>query len=290
MNLLEGKAVVVTGAGRGIGRGVAIAAAAEGAAVVVADYGVSVDGGKPSSIPAEEVAEQIREAGGRAVAVSDSVATMAGAERIVATATAEFGGVDGVVCSAGIQRPASFLDMTEDDWDSVIATHLKGHFTVLQAAGRAMARQGRGGSLVAMGSGYLSGTPTLANYRAAKAGVLALTLTAAMDLAGTSVRANCIAPAANTRMTEGHGVQVNGGPEDIAPMAVYLLSDLSKEVNGQIFSASGGRIAGWSDPFEDRIVRKDGHWTAQEISREIPALVHEHPSDGAGVLVTPPIN
>lgn len=290
MTLLEEKVVVVTGAGRGIGREVAIAAAAEGAAVVVADYGVAMDGGEPSSTVAGAVAAEIQAAGGRAIGVGDTVVTVAGAERMVRTAVEQFGRIDGVVCSAGVLRPSAFLEMSEDDWDTVIATHVRGHFTVFQAAARAMVEQGTAGSLVAVGSGYLSGTPMIANYRTAKAGVLALTMTAAMELAEHSIRANCFAPAANTRMTESFGVQVQGDAGDVAPMAVYLLSDLSKDVNGQIFSVAGGRIAGWSDPFEDRIVRKQGRWTAEELSREIPALVHEHPLDGAGVLLGPPIN
>ncbi|MEU3986534.1 SDR family NAD(P)-dependent oxidoreductase, partial [Streptomyces sp. NPDC026672] len=158
MGLLDGRVVVVTGAGRGIGRSVAVAAAGEGAGVVVADYGVAMDGSVPSSSVAEEVAGEIRAQGGDAVAVGDSVTTMEGARRIVQAALSRWGRVDGLVCSAGILRPGSFLDMTEEDWDGVVGTHLKGHFTMMQTAARVMAEQGTGGSLVAMGSGYLSPT------------------------------------------------------------------------------------------------------------------------------------
>jgi NAD(P)-dependent dehydrogenase (short-subunit alcohol dehydrogenase family) len=288
VGLLDGKCIVVTGAGRGIGRSVAIAAAAEGARVVVADYGVALDGGAPSSAAADDVVEAIRQQGGEAVSVADSVTTMAGAERIVETGVSRWGQVDGLVCCAAILRPSSFLDMSEQDWDDVVNTHLRGHFTMMQTAARAMAKQGSGGSLVAFGSGYLSPTPHLANYRAAKAGVVALTKTAAMDLAGTSIRANCVSPAANTRMTEGTGLRIRGEADDIAPLVVYLLSDLSKEVTGQIFSSAGDRIAGWSDPFENHVLRRLGGWTPEALAQEVPALVHEHPADGVGVLEETP--
>lgn len=290
MGLLARKVVVVTGAGRGIGREAAIAAAAAGAAVVVADYGVSTDGTEPSSALADEVAAEIRAAGGKAVGLGDSVVEMDGAKRIVGTAVEQFGTVDGIVCSAGLFRPGPFLHMSEEDWDSVIATHLRGHFNMFQAGARAMVEQDIAGSLVAMGSGYLSGTGSLANYRAAKAGVLALTMTVAIDLTEYGIRANCLAPAANTRMTETFGMRVLGEAADVAPMTTFLLSDLATEINGQIFSVAGGRIAGWADPFEDHVVRKEGRWTPEEISREIAALVHRHPTDGVGINAGAPIN
>ena len=290
MGLLDGKVVVVTGAGRGLGRSIAIEAGVQGAAVVVADYGVSVDGGDPSSTVADEVAAEITQAGGSAVAVGETVVEMAGAKRIIDTALERFGRLDGVVCSAGLMRPGHFLELSEEDWDNVVATHLRGHFAVLQTGARAMVERDIAGSMIAMGSGYLSGTGLLANYRAAKAGVLALALTAAIDLADKGIRVNCIAPAANTRMTEAFNVKVHGEAADVAPMATYLLSDLSREVNGQIFSIAGGRISGWADPYQDYTATKEGRWSPEEISREIPNLVRVHPSDGAGVLASTPIN
>jgi NAD(P)-dependent dehydrogenase (short-subunit alcohol dehydrogenase family) len=290
MGLLDGKAIVVTGAGRGIGREVALAAGAAGAQVVVADYGVALDGGEATSELAAEVAAEIASAGGEAVGVGDSVTTKEGAERIVNTTIERFGRIDGALTAAGIQRPGPFLEMSEEDWDGVIATHLRGQFTVLQAAAKAIVAQGGGGSLVAMGSGYLSGAPHLANYRAAKAGVLALAMTAAAELEELGVRVNTLAPAANTRMTDGFGVKVKGEAADVAPLALYLLSDLSKDVTGQIFSIAGGRIAGWSDPFENKVVLKDGRWTVEELAGHVPGLVAKHPSDGEGVLLSAPIN
>jgi NAD(P)-dependent dehydrogenase (short-subunit alcohol dehydrogenase family) len=290
MGLLDDKVVVITGAGRGVGRAIAIESGAQGASVVVADYGVSINGGDPSSTVADEVADEIRQAGGLAVAIGETVVESAGAKRIIDSTLEHFGRLDGVVCSAGLMRPNHFLEMSEEDFDSVVATHLRGHFTVLQAGARAMVERNIAGSLIAMGSGYLSGTGYMANYRAAKAGVLALALTAAIDLAPTGIRVNCIAPAANTRMTESFGVKVHGEAADVAPMATFLLSDLSGDVNGQIFSIAGGRISGWADPFQDYTATKDGRWTAEEISREIPSLVRVHPSDGAGVLASAPIN
>ena len=272
MSLLDQKVIVVTGGGRGIGQAVARAAAAAGACVVVADAGVALDGSAPSSEIAEQVVEEIRAAGGRAVAVTASVATLAGAREIIEAGLDTFGAVHGAVCCAGILRHRPLAEMSEEDWDAVIAVHLKGHFTIFREAIRAFPPGA--GSLVGLSSGYVLGDPDRANYRAAKAGVIALMQSAALLGEGTGFRANCISPRANTRMTEASGMVMDGNPDDVAPVALYLLSDLSVGVNGQVFSVMGAEIARWQGPLELPALRHpDGRWTPEDIDRHIGRLL-----------------
>ncbi len=264
---LQGKSIAITGAGRGIGRAVAISAAAAGAKVVVADYGVSMDGSDPSSEVADAVVQEIRDAGGEAVAVADTVATMEGGERIVQTAIDTFGRIDGAVCVAGILRERMLFNMTEEDWDPVIETHLKGHFTVFRAASAAMRKQ-KSGSLVAFTSGAFQGSIAQANYAAAKGGIVSLTRSAAVGLKKYGVTANAIAPVAKTRMSDNVPMDLPdvGTAEDVAPMVLFLLSDRAKHITGQIYTASAGKIAVWSQPRELRSMIKDGQWTPEEIA------------------------
>lgn len=271
---LEGRAVAITGAGGGIGRAVALACATEGARVVVADHGVSVDGSDPSSEVADAVAEEIRDLGGEAVAVADTVTTMAGGERIVATAVERFGRIDGVVCVAGILRERMLFNMTEDEWDPVIDVHLKGHFTVFRAAAARM-RQQRSGSLVGFTSGAFQGSIAQANYSAAKGGVVSLVRSAAVGLAKYGVTANAVAPIARTRMSDSvpGGLAEMGEPEDVAPLVVYLLSEHATHVTGQVYTAVGGRIAVWNQPQEVREMRTDGRWTPARIAAELDDAV-----------------
>ena len=272
---LSGKSVAVTGAGRGIGRAVAMACAAEGAGVVVNDYGVAVDGSSPTSEVAEQVVAEIRAAGGRAVANADSVTTMEGGERIVQTAVDEFGRIDGVVCVAGILRERMLFNMTEDEWDPVISTHLKGHFTVFRAAAARM-REQKSGTLIGFTSGaYASGSVAQANYSAAKGGVVSLVRSAAAGMFRYGVTANCIAPIARSRMSAGVPGEIAdiGEPEDVAPLVVYLLGDGARHVTGQVYTAVGGRISVWSVPTELRSMRTDGRWTPEAISQRLDAEV-----------------
>ncbi|MBV8690560.1 MAG: SDR family oxidoreductase [Actinobacteria bacterium] len=278
MGYLEGKSIAVTGAGRGIGRAVALAAAAEGASVVVADIGVSMDGSDPTSEVADGVVKEIANAGGTAVAVADSVTTMEGGNRIVQTAVDEFGKIDGVVCVAGILRERMLFNMSEEEWDPVIETHLKGTFTVFRAASAIMRKQGSG-SLVGFTSGAFSASTAQANYSAAKGGIVSLVRSAALGLHKYGVTANCIAPIARTRMSAnvpGDLAEI-GDAEDVAPMVVYLLGDKAKHITGQIYTAVGGKIAVWNQPQELRAMYKDGRWTPEEIEARLEATVGQEP-------------
>ena len=271
---LEGKAIAVTGAGRGIGRAIAVACAAEGAKVVVNDYGVSMDGNEPTSEVAESVVKEIQSAGGEAVANASSVAEMAGGASIVQSAIDRFGKIDGVVCVAGILRERMLFNLGEEDWDPVIATHLKGTFTVFRAAAAAMRKQGSG-TLVGFTSGAYAGSVAQANYSAAKGGIVSLVRSAAAGMYKYGVTANCIAPVAKTRMSANVPMEIEGigEAEDIAPMVVYLLSDQARHVTGQVYTVSGGKIAVWNQPAELRAMFKDGRWTPEEIAKKLDVQV-----------------
>lgn len=274
MGMLEGKSIVVTGAGRGIGRAIAIACAEAGASVVVNDYGVSMDGSEPTSEPANEVVAEIKAAGGNAVANPSSVAEMEGGASIVQQAVDEFGTIDGAVCVAGILREKMLFNMAEEEWDPVIETHLKGHFTVFRAASAVMRKQ-KSGSLVGFTSGAFAGSVAQANYSSAKGGIVSLVRSAAAGLHKYGVRSNCIAPTAKTRMSANvpFAIQDMGEAEDIAPMAVYLLSDAAKHVTGQIYSVAGGKLAVWNQPAEVRSVHREGGWTPEAIAERLDSTI-----------------
>jgi NAD(P)-dependent dehydrogenase (short-subunit alcohol dehydrogenase family) len=271
---LSGKSIAVTGAGRGIGRAVALACAAEGARVVVNDYGVSMDGMEPTSQVAEEVVAEIKKAGGEAVVNANSVAEMEGGASIVKTAIDRFGRIDGVVCVAGILRERMLFNMSENEWDPVIATHLKGTFTVFRAAAAVM-REQKSGSLIGFTSGAFAGSVAQANYSAAKGGIVSLVRSAAAGMYRYGVTANCIAPTAKTRMSANVPMEIAeiGEPEDIAPMVVYLLSDQARNITGQVYSVAGGKIAVWNQPVETRAMYKEGRWSAEEIAAKLPSTV-----------------
>ncbi len=275
MGYLDGKTVAVTGAGRGIGRAVAMACAANGANVVVNDFGVSIDGNDPSSEIADEVVAEIIAAGGNAVAVADTVTTMEGGERIVQTAIDTYGSIDGVVCVAGILRERMLFNMSEDEWDPVIETHLKGTFTVFRAAAPHM-REQKSGTMIGFTSGAFAGSVAQANYSAAKGGIVSLTRSAAVGMNKYGVTANVIAPVAKSRMSGNvpFGLEM-GDPEDVAPMVVFLLGDAARSVTGQVFTANGGKLAVWNQPVEVREINKDGRWTPEEIAERFDELGQE---------------
>ncbi|MEN2419953.1 SDR family oxidoreductase [Streptomyces rimosus] len=279
-NFLAGKVVAVTGAGRGIGRAVALACAGQGARVVVNDYGVSVAGAEPSSEVAEAVAKEIEQAGGEAVAVADDVSTMEGGRRVVDTALTRYGRIDGAVCVAGILRERMLFNMTEEEWDPVVATHLKGTFTVFRAASAVMRRQ-RSGTLIGFTSGNHQGSVSQANYAAAKGGVISLVRSAALGLSRYGVTANAVAPVARTRMSAGVPTELTeiGEPEDVAALVVYLLSEraAAERITGQVYTAAGPKIAVWAQPRELRSAYVDGGWTPEKVAEVLPGAVGVDP-------------
>jgi len=279
-NFLTGKVVAVTGAGRGIGRAVALAAAAEGARVVVNDYGVAVDGASPTSEIAESVVKEIVAAGGEAVAVADDISTMAGGQRVVDTAVETYGRLDGAVCVAGILRERMLFNMTEEEWDPVVATHLKGTFTVFRAASAVMREQGSG-ALVGFTSGNHQGSVSQANYSAAKGGIISLVRSAALGLHKYGVTANAVAPVARTRMSAGVPMELAemGEPEDVAAMVVFLLSDRARDlwITGQVYTVAGAKIAVWAQPREVRAAFSEAGWTPERIAEVLPGSVGAEP-------------
>ncbi|MCY0936106.1 SDR family oxidoreductase [Streptomyces sp. H34-S4] len=282
-NFLAGKVVAVTGAGRGIGRAVALAAAAEGAKVVVNDYGVGMEGNEPTSEIAESVVKEIIAAGGEAVAVADDISTMAGGQRIVDTALAQYGRIDGVVCVAGILRERMLFNMSEEEWDPVVATHLKGTFTVFRAASAVMRRQGTG-TLIGFTSGNHQGSVAQANYSAAKGGIISLVRSAALGLAKYGVTSNAVAPVARTRMSANVPMELKeiGEPEDVAALVIYLLSDKAvavggEKITGQVYTIAGPKIAVWAQPRELRAGYAEGSWTPEKIADFLPGTVGTDP-------------
>ena len=284
-DLLKDKVAVVTGSGRGIGRGIALLLASEGAKVVVNDLGGSVDGDGDSATPADEVVNEIKAAGGDAVANYDSVATMDGGENIIKTALDSFGKIDIVVAVAGILRDRMLFNMTEEEWDAVIAVHLKGTFTVCKAAS-ILFRQQRSGRIITFSStSGLYGNSGQANYGAAKDGIAGFTRAVARDLGRYGVTVNSISPGADSRMTQtvpqsardiraASGMQgaaavtplqLNRDPEDVAPMVAWLVSDEADNVNGHVFHCQGGQISLMNNPSEERTLRKNGRWPVEEI-------------------------
>jgi NAD(P)-dependent dehydrogenase (short-subunit alcohol dehydrogenase family) len=285
--VLKDKVVVVTGAARGIGREIALLMARHGARVVVNDYGGASDGAGGASGPADEVVNEIKGFGAQAVASYDSVATMAGGKNIVDAALDHFGQVDVVVNNAGILRDRMIFNMTEEEWDGVINTHLKGTFSVTRAAVPHM-RERKWGRLINMTStSGLVGNVGQANYAAAKLGIVGFTKVLALDMARYNVTANCISPFAWTRMigtipteTEAQKARVEKikkmGPEHIAPVAVFLASDAAKEVTGQVLGVRGKEIMLFNHMRPVMRVHHDLGWTPERLAEMFPGTLKHH--------------
>ena len=286
VDTLTDKVAIITGSGRGIGRGIAKQMAAEGAKVVVVDPGVNVDGSGEDHSVAAQVADEIKAEGGQAVPCMESVTSMEGGERIVQTAVDNFGRLDIVVTCAGILRDRMIFNMTEQEWDDVIAVHLKGTFTVVKNA-CILFRQQRSGRIITFSSeSGLVGNSGQANYGAAKSGIAGFTKVVAKDMGRYGVTANAIAPRANTRMigdipdsaaeirarsgvaTLSEGTQLTEmNPDHIAPFICYLASDYAANVNGQTFLVYGDTISLMSQPRPERsIYEPSGHWDLETLS------------------------
>jgi len=272
---LDGKVVAITGAGRGIGRAVALDAAAAGAKILVADYGVGMAGEEPTSDVADAVVKEIDQLGGEAIAVAGDVSDTAVGQKIVDTCVESWGRIDGVVCVAGILRERMLFNMSDEEWDDVIRVHMRGTFSLFRPASAVMRKQGSG-SLISFTSGvWALGSVAQANYAAAKAGIVTFTRSAALGLNKYGVTANVIAPVARTRMSANvpQDLAEMGDPEDVAPMVVYLLSDKARHITGQVYTVVGGKIAVWCQPEEVRAMYTDGRWTPEEIEAHLNSTV-----------------
>ncbi len=289
MGLLDGRVVIVTGAGGGIGREHALAFAAEGARVVVNDIGVGLDGSPAGGgSAAQNVVDEIIAAGGEAVTSGANVADWSEAEGLIQTAIENFGGLDVLVNNAGIVRDRMFVNATEDEFDAVTAVHLKGHFATMKHAGAYWRAQSKAGKTVdariintSSGAG-LQGSVGQATYSAAKAGIAALTLVAAAEMGRIGVSVNAIAPSARTRMTETVFADMMAtqdsefdamAPENISPLVVWLGSVESRDITGQVFEVEGGiiRVAeGWNRGGE---IDKGAKWDPAELGPVVRDLL-----------------
>jgi NAD(P)-dependent dehydrogenase (short-subunit alcohol dehydrogenase family) len=289
MGMLEGKTALVTGAGRGIGRGIAIALAVEGAKVVVNDLGVSLSGEGLDKGPAAQVAEEIKKAGGTAAANFGSVADFEQAAAMVRQVVATWGRIDILVHVAGILRDRMIFNMTEAEWDAVIAVHLKGAFNVSRAASIVM-REQKAGRIISMSSVSALGAPGQPNYAAAKAGILGLTWSTANAMAKYGVTANAILPSGATRMIDStprgrevfeqtgkwpseQAVGTERDPDNVAPLVVYLASDAAAGVNGQVFHSYGYGYTLLAQPQAVRRVEADRRLTPEELGQVFTATL-----------------
>ena len=286
MALLDGKVAIVTGAGRGIGRGEALRLAAHGARVIVNDLGVAMDGTGTDQAPAEQVVAEIKAAGGEATSNFDDVATWDGAERLVQQAVATWGRLDIVVNNAGILRDRIIWNMTEQEWDDVIRVHLKGTFcTTRHAVGywrnKHKAGEPVSGRIINTASAAMLGNPGQVNYAAAKGGIASFTLTVALEVQNMGITCNAIRPSAMTRMTQAFDSAAPSSddgfnprdPVHVGEFVAYLASDAAGWISGQVFAAYGDRIIlskGWHNA--GSIEKSGAAWTADELVVAMPKL------------------
>jgi hypothetical protein len=294
MGALEDKVAVITGAGRGIGRSIALMMAEEGARIVVNDPGVGPDGAGTDDGPADQVVAEITKAGGTAAANHDTVATADGGEAIIKTAVDKFGRIDILVNNAGILRDRMIFNMSEEEWDTVIGVHLKGHFNCTKPASVLMRQQRYGRIINYSSESGLWGNAGQANYGAAKSAIAGFTRVVAREMGRYGVTCNAIAPRAATRLTatvpqnrpgaEQQRAQATAGAPPpggvgmldadwVAPMTVHLATDGAWNVNGQIFHVYGGTVAVLQHPTPWRTIFKPGMWTLDELSAQVPGLL-----------------
>lgn len=285
---LKDRVAVITGAGRGIGRGIALHMAAGGAKVVVNDLGGATDGSGASQRPADEVVKEIQAKGGIAVANYDSVSTKQGGENIIKTSVDNFGRIDILVNNAGILRDRMIFNMSEEEWDLVVKVHLYGHFYCTRPASAYMKQQ-NGGRIINISSPAGLGNVGQANYSAAKEGIVGFTRTVARDLGRFGVTCNAIRPVAATRLTlrpELEAALKKMGkaeeltklasllPEDIAPFVVFLCTEEAANINGCVFLVTGGQIGLYEpQPMPQRIIYKDGRWSLEELLNIVPSTL-----------------
>jgi NAD(P)-dependent dehydrogenase (short-subunit alcohol dehydrogenase family) len=278
--IVDGKAAIVTGGGRGIGRAVALLLAAEGAKVLVNDVGAGLDGGGADAGPAQQVVEEIKKKGGQAVANTLSISEPESADKIVAAALDAFKRVDILVNNAGILRDRIFHKMSWSDWKDVIDVHLHGSFNMSRAAAGHFREQNSGSMVHMTSTSGLIGNFGQANYMAAKMGIVGLSRSIALDMARFNVRSNCIAPFAWSRMigsipteTEEEKKRVEKlqqmTPEKIAPLVVYLASDRAKDISGQIFSVRNNEIFLFNQTRPIRALHRADGWTPEKLDAQL---------------------
>jgi len=296
--IFDGKVAIVTGGGRGIGRAECLLFAQEGAKVVVNDFGGEADGTGAAKGPADEVVAEIKKMGGEAVANYEDVSSFQGAERLIKQALDTYGQLDILINNAGILRDRMVFNMTEEEWDRVMAVHLKGHFNCTKFAclywRERWKREQKGGCIVNTSSEAGLGNMGQANYSAAKEGIVGLTRTVALDMGRYGVRVNCIRPRAATRLTvtpelkaamekaraagipgpiEEAGFDITAlDPAGVAPIVAWLCTDAAANVNGRTFLACTGTVGLYSEPVIIRSIHKEGNFTLDELSKLMPTV------------------
>jgi NAD(P)-dependent dehydrogenase (short-subunit alcohol dehydrogenase family) len=278
--IVAGKTAIVTGAGRGIGRGIAMLMAAEGANVMVCDIGASLDGAGTDAGPAQETVNAIKKAGGKALASTLSIVEPKNAEQIVKAALDAFGRVDILVNNAGILRDVIFHKMSHSDWSDVINVHLNGSFNMSRTVAEIFREQNSGVYVHMTSTSGLVGNFGQVNYMAAKLGIMGLSRGIALDMQRFNVRSNCIAPFAWTRMIEGIPAQTEADkrriaafkqmtPEKIAPLTVYLASDAAAGISGQILSVRNNEIFLFNQPRPIRTIHRSDGWTPAKLEAQL---------------------